>query len=83
MPTSDETDEAASESVTNGTDEENGPVRAFVNSAAHSFESWQKRIDESVKEGLNRMTHLSHVGTDVEALRERIQELESRLEELE
>lgn len=66
-----------------GQDESNRPVRAFVNSAAHSFETWQKRIDESVKEGLNRMTHLSHVGTDVEALRERIQELEARLEHLE
>ncbi len=64
-------------------EEASRPVRAFVNSAAHSFETWQKRIDESVKEGLNRMTHLSHVGTDVEALRERIQELEARLERLE
>ncbi len=64
-------------------DNVSGPVRAFVHSASHSFETWQKRIDDSVKDGLSRMTHLSHVGTDVEALRERIRELESRLEELE
>ena len=65
------------------TESDNGPVRAFVHSASHSFENWQKRIDESVKEGLNRMTHLSHVGTDVEALRDRIRELEARLEKIE
>lgn len=62
---------------------EAGPVKAFVNSATEAFESFQRSIDDSVKEGLGRMTHLPHVGADVERLQNRIAELEKRLAELE
>lgn len=54
-------------------------VREFVSSTQEAFESWQRRIDERVKEALSRMTHLTHVGSDVAQLRERIQKLEQRL----
>lgn len=54
-------------------------VREFVSSTQEAFESWQRRIDERVKEALSRMTHLTHVGMDVAQLKDRIQELEQRL----
>jgi polyhydroxyalkanoate synthesis repressor PhaR len=58
-------------------------VKEFVTSTHEAFENWQRRIDERVKEALSRMTHLSHVGGDVVALKERIQEVEARLLEVE
>lgn len=54
-------------------------VREFVSSTQEAFESWQRRIDDRVKEALSRMTHLTHVGSDVAQLKQRIQELEQRL----
>ena len=60
-----------------------GPVKEFVSSTQAAFEGWQRRIDERVKETLSAMTHLTHVGTDVESLRDRIRELEARLDEAE
>jgi polyhydroxyalkanoate synthesis repressor PhaR len=64
-------------------DEAGGPVKEFVSSTQAAFESFQRRIDERVKEALSAMTHLTHVGTDVEGLRDRIKELEARLDEAE
>lgn len=58
-------------------------VKEFVTSTHDAFENWQRRIDERVKEALSRMTHLGHVGGDVATLKERIQELEKRLGEVE
>lgn len=72
------------ENGTNGEDPK-GPnvVREFVSSTQEAFETWQRRIDERVKETLSRMTHLTHMGTDVAQLRDRIQKLETRLSEVE
>ncbi len=58
-------------------------VREFVSSTQEAFEGLQRRIDDRVKEALSRMTHLTHVGTDVAQLKERIQELEQRLADVE
>ena len=57
-----------------------GPVRAFVTSTTEAFEGWQRRIDERVKEGVSRMTHLGTVGTEVDDLKTRLAKLEARLE---
>jgi hypothetical protein len=63
-------------------EEAKGAVRELVSSTQEAFEGWQRRIDERVKETLSRMTHLTHVGTDVADLQKRIDELEARLKEL-
>ncbi|MFZ9888497.1 MAG: polyhydroxyalkanoate synthesis regulator DNA-binding domain-containing protein [Myxococcota bacterium] len=56
-------------------------VREFVSSTQEALESWQRRIDDRVKEALTKMTHLTHVGADVAQLRERISQLEQQLEQ--
>lgn len=60
-----------------------GPVRAFVSSTSEAFETWQKRIDEQVRETVQRMSSATTAGTEVEALRKRVRELEDRLATLE
>jgi polyhydroxyalkanoate synthesis repressor PhaR len=62
-------------------DEQAGVVRELVSSTQEAFESWQRRIDDRVKEALSRMTHLTHVGSDVSELKSRIDELEARLKQ--
>jgi polyhydroxyalkanoate synthesis repressor PhaR len=62
---------------------EAGPVRAFVSSTSEAFETWQKRIDEQVRETVHRMSNATTAGTEVEALRKRVRELEERLASLE
>lgn len=78
-------DAAANGQHANGESDEDGKgsnvVREFVSSTQEAFESWQRRIDDRVREALSHMTHLTHVGTDVAQLKERIQKLEQRLSE--
>jgi polyhydroxyalkanoate synthesis repressor PhaR len=59
------------------------PVRAFVASTTEAFENWQKRIDERVQGALSAMTHLTHVGADMDVLKARLQRLEERLDRVE
>jgi polyhydroxyalkanoate synthesis repressor PhaR len=62
---------------------EAGPVRAFVSSTSEAFETWQKRIDEQVRETVQRMSSATTAGSEVEILRKRVRELEERLASLE
>lgn len=59
------------------------PVRAFVASTSEAFETWQKRIDEQVRDTVQRMSTATTAGTEVDALRKRVRELEERLAALE
>jgi len=59
------------------------PVRAFVSSTSEAFETWQKRIDEQVKDTVQRMSTATTAGAEVDALRKRVRELEERLAALE
>ena len=58
-----------------------GVVHEFVTSTTEAFETWQKRIDERVKDAFAR--NPARAAVDVEALRRRIDELEAKLQELE
>jgi polyhydroxyalkanoate synthesis repressor PhaR len=58
-----------------------GVVQAFVASTTEAFDTWQKRIDDRVKEAFAR--NPARASVDVDALRRRIDELETKVKELE
>jgi polyhydroxyalkanoate synthesis repressor PhaR len=58
-----------------------GVVQEFVSSTAEAFETWQKRIDERVREAFARTP--AKAGVDVDAMRRRIDALEAKIKELE
>jgi polyhydroxyalkanoate synthesis repressor PhaR len=57
-------------------------MQEFVNSTTEAFETWQKRIDERVKEAFAKSPARPH-GVDVDGLKRRIDELEGKIKELE
>jgi polyhydroxyalkanoate synthesis repressor PhaR len=75
--TSDDVDAAAHHEPQ--TDAKQGIVHEFVTSTQEAFDSWQRRIDERVKETMQK----HGVRPDVDALRDRVAALELRLRELE
>lgn len=58
-----------------------GVVQEFVSSTTEAFETWQRRIDERVKESFARSP--AKAGIDVDAMKRRIEALEARIKELE
>lgn len=54
-------------------------IQEFVSSSVEAFESWQRRIDERVRETMQK----AGARPDVESLRSRVESLEARLRELE
>ena len=56
-----------------------GVVKEFVHSTTEAFESWQKRIDDKVKEAVGKLG----ARPDLDALRTRIEALEARIREVE
>lgn len=58
-----------------------GVVKEFVSSTSEAFESWQKRIDERVRETVGKMTNTPK--PDLDGLRARVEALEARLKEVE
>jgi polyhydroxyalkanoate synthesis repressor PhaR len=71
----------ASDEVDHDEATKQGVVQEFVSSTTEAFETWQKRIDERVKEAFARSP--AKAGVDVDALRRRIDELEAKIKELE
>ncbi len=59
----------------------NGVIQEFVSSTTDAFESWQKRVDDRIKEAANKMPGRS--GSDVDGLRRRVEELEQKIALLE
>jgi polyhydroxyalkanoate synthesis repressor PhaR len=59
---------------------EAGVVKELVHSTTEAFESWQKRIDERVREAMSKMTPHR---PDIDALKARVEELEARIREVE
>ena len=57
-------------------------VQEFVSSTTEAFETWQKRVDERVKDAIGKMPGRSP-SVDVDALKRRIEELETKLASLE
>ena len=57
-------------------------VAEFVHSTSEAFESWQKRVDDRIKDAVAKMPGRSS-GADVDALKKRVEELEAKIAELE
>lgn len=64
-------------------DDKASPVREWVSATQGAFETFQKRIDDQVKQTLSRMGNITTMGTEVDSLRSRIAELEQRLVKME
>jgi len=59
-----------------------GMVKEFVHSTTEAFETWQKRIDERVRETIGKMTPPLQ-RPDIDALKSRIEALETRIRDVE
>ena len=59
----------------------NGVIQEFVSSTTEAFESWQKRVDERIKDAAAKMPGKS--GSDVDGLKRRVEELEQKIAALE
>ena len=70
--------EIVKDGETGGEDAKAGIVKEFVSSSSEAFESWQKRIDERVRDAVGKVTR-----PDVDALRARVEALEARIREVE
>ena len=44
---------------------------------------WQRRVEDSMKEGIGNLTHLPKIRSELERIRERIDQLEERITKLE
>ncbi len=74
-------DEAAGGERAAETDEvKAGVVRELVSGTTEAFESWQRRIDERVREAMQKMTPQR---PDLDAMRARIEALEARIRAVE
>ncbi|MFH1808041.1 MAG: polyhydroxyalkanoate synthesis regulator DNA-binding domain-containing protein, partial [Pseudomonadota bacterium] len=60
-------------------EESRNMVRAFMDASSHTFEDWQKRVDDQVHRAMSTMTNLSTLGSELQALRSRVSELEETL----
>ncbi len=62
----------------------NGVIQEFVSSTTEAFESWQKKVDERIKDAVEKGTaKLPGKGPDVDALKRRVEELEVKIAALE
>jgi polyhydroxyalkanoate synthesis repressor PhaR len=60
-----------------------GVVKEFVASTTEAFESWQRRIDDRVRETVSKVGAASSARPDIEALRARVDALETRVKDVE
>lgn len=63
--------------------EKANPVREWVSATQGALETFQKRIDDQVKQTLSRMGNITAMGSEVDSLRGRIAELEARVIKME
>ena len=64
-------------------DESPTGVKALLGRSQHALDEWQKKIDERVQKVVEAVSPFSGVEKEIRALRERIAELEKRLEDQE
>ena len=64
-----------------GKDDGPGAMKALLERSQHTLDEWQKKIDERVQKVVEAVTPFSGVEKELRALRDRIAELEKRLEE--
>lgn len=58
-------------------------VKNILERSQHTFDEWQKKIDERIQKVVEAVSPFSGVEKEIRSLRERIAELEKRLEEQE
>ncbi|MFW5966826.1 MAG: polyhydroxyalkanoate synthesis regulator DNA-binding domain-containing protein [Persicimonas sp.] len=67
-----------------GSIEEGGKaVRDFIDSTQESVDEMQQRIDHRLRDAVDQLTHIPEMQREVHRLRERVADLEARLEALE
>jgi len=71
-------DEAQDEKIDEGKAQD-GKMADFVDAVQGAFDSWQKKLDSNITSALESMSPLAPLQKDVQALRERINELEAQL----
>jgi polyhydroxyalkanoate synthesis repressor PhaR len=62
---------------------ENNAVRTFVSSATETFDTWQRNVDDRVREAFAKMPNFSQASSELEALHQRIAAIDSRLKKME
>lgn len=62
---------------------ERSSVRDWLESQRASLEEWQRRVEESMKDGLSNLTHLPKIRSELEQIRSRLDEIEERVRKLE
>jgi polyhydroxyalkanoate synthesis repressor PhaR len=60
-----------------------GGVKNILERSQHTFDEWQKKVDERIQKVVEALSPFSGVEKEIRALRERIAELEKRLEDQE
>jgi len=58
-------------------------VRELVSASTQALEDWQHRVDDQVQRVLAKMPHLPSMGSELQALRARVTELEKLVDEIE
>ena len=74
--------EEAGDDAKDAKDAKDGVVKEFVHSTQEAFETWQKRIDERVREAMSKIPG-GGSKPDLDGLRARVDELEARIKEVE
>ena len=77
------TPRTADESEDQDDDNAQNPVRTFVNSATDTFDSWQRNVDERVKDAFAKMPQFANPSAEFEELQKRVSALDARLKEVE
>jgi polyhydroxyalkanoate synthesis repressor PhaR len=62
---------------------EHGTVREWFDLQRTSLEEWQHRVEESMRDGLANLTSLPKIRIELERIRGRMEDLESRISKLE
>jgi polyhydroxyalkanoate synthesis repressor PhaR len=58
-----------------------GAIRDFLERSQHTFDEWQKRVDERVRTAVEALSPLAPLEKEIRALGQRLTDLEKRLEE--
>jgi polyhydroxyalkanoate synthesis repressor PhaR len=58
-------------------------VREWFDTQKASIEEWQRRVEDSMKEGISNLTHLPKIRSEIERIRTRLDEIEARVSKLE
>jgi polyhydroxyalkanoate synthesis repressor PhaR len=64
-----------------GTPPSSSPIREFLERSQQTFDEWQKRVDERIRQAVEAVSPLAGIEKEVRALTQRLADLEKRLDE--